>query len=274
MIPLAAFAVAACAAVSPDSDRVLLRDIAAAFPSIAAAAADTPVGLAPAPGVERRFDLPELGRVAARLRLPEAPVRSVCVIRPAAPLAAARILAAMRAALPDATIELLDYSHWPVPEGTLEFPAALLRRDLWPGTVRYAGNRRVRIWARVRVHGAGQRAVAAHDLKTGQRLGADDLRGETGEPVPAEWLGKRLRRAVRTGEPVLPEWLDTLPAVAAGEAVQVEVHNGAAVVAFEGRAQSAGKLGQTVAVLNPRTHKRFQARVSGPGRVSLEGGSL
>jgi flagella basal body P-ring formation protein FlgA len=278
MMPLAMFALAACTAVSPGSDHVLLRDLTAAFPG--ATAADTPVALAPVPGVERRFDLPELRRIAARLGLPE-PAGEVCVARPAVRLDAARILDAMRARLPEAGIELLDFSRWPVPEGPLEFPLEGLRGDHWSGAVRYAGSRRFPVWAKVKVRITAPRAVAAHDLRAGQRLTAADFRLETGSaaadahPAAIEQLsGRRLRRDVRAGTAMRAEWTDVPPDVMRGETVRVEVRSGAATLAFDGQAQGSGSAGQTVAVVNPDTRKRFQARVEGPGRVSLQGASL
>jgi flagella basal body P-ring formation protein FlgA len=279
MTPLAAFALAACSAVSPGSDRVLLRDLAAAFP-VAELAGDTPVALAPVPGVERRFDLLELRRIAARFGLPE-PAREVCVTRPAVRLDPARILDAMRTSIPEGAIEILDFSRWPVPEGPLEFPLEGLRGEHWTGAVRYAGGRRFTVWARVRLRISTPRAVAAHDLRAGQRLSAADFRLETStaaldaRPLSIEELsGRRLRRSVRAGTAVRAEWTDVAPDVARGEIVQVHVRCGAAVLSFEGQAQGSGKAGQTVAVVNPQTRKRFQAHVDGPGRVSLEGGSL
>jgi flagella basal body P-ring formation protein FlgA len=279
MMPLAAFALAACAGISPGSDRVLLRDLAAAFPS-AELAGDTPVALAPVPGVERRFDLPELRRIAASLGLPE-PAREVCVARPVARLEPARILEAMRTRLPKAEIELLDFSHWPVPEGPLEFPPEGLHGDRWTGAVQYAGGHRFAVWARVRVRSAAPRAVAAHDLRAGQRLAADDFRIETDTAVPDlhslsidELAGRRLRRAVRAGAAVRAEWTEATTDVARGETVKVEVRSGAALLAFDGLAQACGNAGQTVAVVNPQTRKRFQARVDGPGRVSVNGASV
>jgi flagella basal body P-ring formation protein FlgA len=279
MMTLAAFALATCAAVNPGSDHVLLRDLAAAFPD-AGPAADTPVALAPLPGVERRFDLPELRRIAARLGLSE-PAGEVCVTRPAARLEPSRILEAMRARLPEAAIELVDFSRWPVPEGTLEFPLEGLHGDRWMGAVQYAGGRHFAVWAKVKVLVTTPHAVAAHDLRSGQRLAATDFRLESGasstDPHPAsieELAGRRLRRAVRAGSAVRADWTDAPPDVLRGETVHVEVRSGGAQLIFDGQAQGSGSAGQSVAVVNPQTHKRFQARVEGPGRVLLEGAPL
>jgi len=282
MMPLAELALAACAAVSPVSDRVLLRDLAAAFPGAVLAAPETPVSPAPAPGVERRFDIPELRRIAAQFHLPE-PEHDVCVARPAAPLDAGRILAAMRQQLPEAEIEVAEFSRWPVPEGVLEFPLDCLRQDFWAGSVRYAGTRRVPVWARVRVRVSMVAAVAARDLRAGEKLEPSAFRVETVTvalaagmlpAAAADTAGKRLRRPVRAGAPIPAAWLETPPDVARGDTVRVEVRSGAACLEFEGEAQASGNAGQTIPVLNPQTRKRFQARVEGSGRVVLRGESL
>jgi flagella basal body P-ring formation protein FlgA len=119
--------------------------------------------------------------------------------------------------------------------------------------------------------------VAAHDLRAGQRLAAADFRLEAdaaprdSRPRSIEELsGRRLRRSVRAGAAVRVEWTDLPPDVARGETVRVEVRCGAAMLAFDARAEGSGTAGQTVALVNPRTRKRFQARVEGPGRVLIE----
>src|SRR5689334_3489393 len=105
--------IAACIAIAAARDEVLSRDLFGG-------ADETVVALAPAPGVQRRFELPELRRIAARLAQP-GPEREICVERPVSRLDPARLMEAMRAALPDARIEVVDYSRQPVPEGQLEF---------------------------------------------------------------------------------------------------------------------------------------------------------
>src|ERR1039457_1423347 len=71
MIPLAPLAVSACLAITPGSDQILIRDLAGAFPGLQSAAPDLVVALAPAPGVERVFRLPELRRLAPRFPGPQ-----------------------------------------------------------------------------------------------------------------------------------------------------------------------------------------------------------
>ncbi|HEY2013547.1 MAG TPA: hypothetical protein VGH38_08615, partial [Bryobacteraceae bacterium] len=143
MIALGAFALAGCLAVGAGTDRITVRDLRAAIPAWDSVSPESPVGLAPAPGVQRIFHAPELQMLAARLSAPLPDVREVCIERPVAPLEPARILDAVHRSLPDAVIEILDYSRLPAPEGELEFPIGGLRQapggGFWSGAVRYAG---------------------------------------------------------------------------------------------------------------------------------------
>jgi hypothetical protein len=183
MTPLAAFALAGCVAIGPGSDRVLLRDLAPAFPALPADVLDTQVALAPAPGIKRNFELVELRRLAARLSLSE-PLREVCVERRAAPLDAARILEALRAQMPSAQIELVDYMRGPVPEGELEFsPRGLpagTSTGFWSGAVRYAANRRFAVWAKVRITADVNRGEMVHvEVRSGAALIAFEAQAQS-----------------------------------------------------------------------------------------------
>lgn len=282
MMQLALFAMAACLPVSPASDFVLARDLAPKLPGFASLPPETRMGLAPAPGVQRVFRAAELRRLAARWRV-EVAEPEVCVERPVNPLDIGRLLGAMQRQLPQARIGILDYSRAPVPEGELEFPASGLRMTpaggLWTGAVRYAGSRRYAVWARVDVGVIEARVVAVEDLKAGRAIEASQLRIETREgfpsPVPSaatieEIAGKIPRRPISAGTVVCVSCVEAAKDVARGETVRVEVHFGGAYIEMEGRAESAGSTGQTIPVLNPGTRRRFQARVAGKGRVSVE----
>src|SRR5579862_4664700 len=127
MTTLAAFALAGCLAVAPNAGQIVFHDLLAAFPVATSVPPETPVAIAPSPGAQHVFRLPELSRLAIRLGLNQQPRSQVCVERPVAPPDPERLLAAMRQQLPAAKIEMLDYSRAPLPEGTLEFPLAGLR---------------------------------------------------------------------------------------------------------------------------------------------------
>ncbi len=286
MIPLAAFALAGCLAVGTGSDRILAGDFSAAFPEWAALPAETPLALAPAPGVQRVFRLPELHRLAARFRISPVPDREICVTRPVAVLTADRLLAAMQKELPAAHIELLDFSRHPAPEGALVFPVSGLRQSpaggYWSGYVSYGGDRRFVVWTRVKVRVVGVRVIAAQDLKPGLPLDAAQLRAETREEVPAagfvgaveEAAGKVLRRSVGAGSALRSEWLELPKAVLRGETVQVVVTRGAARIKLEGVAEAAGAIGETIPIQNPVSKQHFPALIESKGRVIVTKGSL
>src|ERR1039457_1657250 len=189
MISLASVALAGCLAVSAASDHITLRDLTPAFPGLEAATPDEPVGLAPAPGVQRMFRLPELRRLAARLNITADPKSELCFERPVAPLDPARLLEAMRKQLPEAESEILEYSRLPVPAGELEFPLNGLRQmpfgGFWSGSVRYAGGRRYTVWARVKAIAIAPRVIATEDLKPGRVIEASQVRVEMREDFPA-----------------------------------------------------------------------------------------
>jgi flagella basal body P-ring formation protein FlgA len=286
MIPLAAFTLAGCLAVGAAHDRVLAGDLAAGFPEWAAVPPGTPLALAPAPGVQRVFRVPELRRLAELWNLAPVPDRAVCVTRPVAVLAAGRLLAAMKEEIPTAHIDLLDFSRQPAPEGELVFPAAGLRQTkaggYWSGYVRYGGNHRFSLWARVMVVVAAARVVATRELKPGLAVDAALVRVETREEIPAtgfagtveEVAGKVPRRAIAAGTELRAEWLEAAKVVLRGETVQVEAVRGGARLELECVAEASGAVGETIPILNPVSKRRFPARVESKGKVIATKGSL
>jgi flagella basal body P-ring formation protein FlgA len=286
MIALAAFALGGCLAAGAASDQILAGDLAARFPEWAVVPPETPLALAPAPGVQRVFRVPEMRRLAERFSLAPLPDREICFIRPVAVFTAARLLEAMQKEQPAAHIELLDFSRQPAPEGDLVFPLSGLRQGpdggYWNGYVTYAGRRRFTLWARVKVIVAASRVVAAQDLKQGSPLDAMLLRLETREEVPAtgfvtaveEVAGKVPRRAIAAGMALRKEWLEPAKAVLRGDTVQVEAVRGGAQLELECVAEASGAIGETIPIRNPVSKRSFPARIESKGRVVATKGSL
>jgi flagella basal body P-ring formation protein FlgA len=283
MIPLAAFVLAGCLAVSSSSDQVTAADLAPAFPGMESLDAGTPLALAPAPGVARTFRVAELARLAERFHLAP-PSSQICVERPVAPLDRQKALAAMRAALPEAEIAALEWSGGRVPAGEIVFPASQLRNGLagqwWSGYVRYGGIHRFAIWARVTVRVTAGRVVAIRDLPAGQAIPADAVAIQASEAIPGamDWAvsmeqvaGKWPRTLVHAGTAVRLNQLTKPVDVARGETVQVDAESGNAHLEFEARAEGSGATGDRIPVTNPMSQRRFIARVAGKGRVSVDG---
>jgi flagella basal body P-ring formation protein FlgA len=240
--------------------------------------------------VVRIFHPAELRRLAAIHGLASAPARDMCVTRPVAPLEPARLLEAMRREFPGATVELLEASRQPAPQGAIEFPKSGLRAApvtsgagaLWMGAVRYGGNRRFSIWARVTIAVRAARVLAVSDLQPGHAITAAQVslveRSEfpaiaTATSFPAsleEVIGQWPRQGIRAGQAVRRAWLQSPLSVRRGETVRVAVRNGGAQLEFEARSENSGAIGETIYVRNPDSQRRFRARVTAAGRVAVD----
>jgi flagella basal body P-ring formation protein FlgA len=166
----------------------------------------------------------------------------------------------------------------------MDFPRAGLHASpsggYWNGYVGYGHGRRFAIWARVKVVVSRSRVVAAQELRPGQTVEAGQLRLETQDALPAadpylaiiaDAEGRIVRRTIAAGAPIRPEWLEAPKAIQRGETVQVDVVQGGAHLHLEGVAEIAGAVGETIAIENPVSRRRFPARVEGKGKVVVKG---
>lgn len=274
--------------VSIQGPRILGRDLAAASPELATFPAQQAFGFAPAPGRVRVIEPAELLRWARQSGLSLVPRQPVCVALQTERLDEERIAAALRQSLggpADLDVRVLDYSKWEVPRGTLEFttPAfGQLRPDrsdgsrLFRGAVRYGDRLTHPIWARVQLRRQLGVVVAAQPLAAGQPIAATQLRIRQHDGFPpaadvataiAAVAGRAPRRTVAAGSDILLTNLAEPVAVRRGDAVEVEVRSGQARLRFTGQAQSSARRGDEVQVENPTSHKRFTAKVVGPGKA-------
>src|SRR5947207_2414097 len=122
MIPLAAFAMSGCLALSPAAEHIRARDLAAAIPAWSAIDPDTDVLPAPIPGVQRVIRADELRRLGARWNVTGDVLPEICFTIPVAAPEPTRMLAAMQRSLPNARIELIETSRQPAPDGEFQFP--------------------------------------------------------------------------------------------------------------------------------------------------------
>jgi flagella basal body P-ring formation protein FlgA len=282
-LPLAIYADAPCLTVA--GDQIVGADMARAVPELAAIPAGTPLALSPIPGGSRNFSVSDLQTVASRFSVTLVSPHEVCFRLAAEPLRREQIEAAMRQSLkmPEASIEILEFIPGPVPVGALEFPRETLSTpsapdqrtgELWRGNVIYAGTRKFPVWAKVRVTAPVMRLIAVDALRPGMPLRADQVQSEVTQSFP--FLGNRqpdridgmiLLRGVAAGAEIRPENLSRPNDVNRGEMVQVDVRFGGAHLALVGRAESAGRIGDTISVRNLDSSKLFQAMVEGSGKV-------
>lgn len=91
------------------------------------------------------------------------------------------------------------------------------------------------------------------------------------EPVtdPTALSGKRTRKALRANEVVCVSAIEPRPLVARGEEITVRYVSSNVVLTINGVAQSDGAAGDSLLVLNPRSHDLFRAVVSGAREVTI-----
>ena len=84
----------------------------------------------------------------------------------------------------------------------------------------------------------------------------------------SEWPdGYRLRSPVAPGHLLTMQDLETIPVVAAGEQVRLEVVSGPLTIALQAVARGNGAVGEKVRLELPTSHKVFQAFVTGPDQA-------
>jgi flagella basal body P-ring formation protein FlgA len=185
----------------------------------------------------------------------------------------------------DRVIEIVEIAKTRVPAGRLRFdPRGLTAVSstsgvfLWRGAVEYGERLRFPIWARVRVSRQAPCALVTERLNHGTVITAALLRSAE-EPLPvnvtancltgADAVGKRSRRVIRAGEHLSVIDVEAVPAISPGDDVAVDVYNGRAHLSFIAKAEGHGAQGDQIFLRNPRSGKRFSARISAPGRAEV-----
>ncbi|MGD1070089.1 MAG: flagellar basal body P-ring formation chaperone FlgA [Bryobacteraceae bacterium] len=266
-------------------DRILGRDLALADARFAALPATEIVGYAPAPGSRRIFAAAELGRIARAHGIAIENPAELCFEIAMRQVSAEEASAVMRHALPaGAEIDIVELSKTGAPAGELDFPLSGLEPpapadhgvQLWRGSVKYAGTKKLPVWARVAVTQRLNAVVATRDLPENVPIDAGALRMEvrTG-PIQhsqvalriEEVLGHVPRKAVKAGSLIPLDLLDNAGGVRRGDAVRVEVQSGPARLSFEAIAEKQAKNGETVELRNPATGRIFRARLEGSKAV-------
>lgn len=288
----------ALAVVSPclpvHGEWITAGDLAQALPVFAQLPPATEVGRSPAPGAQRIFHRLELNRLLRQFSLQGELTKQgqlasePCFAWPLRQLATEPLIAAMSQILSvdPGAIELKDYSRFPVPPGELLFlraglsPVPGARSDLlfWRGFVVYSKDRRLPIWAKIRVHAPAPRIVAKTELLPNVPITADQVEATVStQPVGDtryatsidEVVGRVPRARIEPGAAIQGSQLTAAPDVRAGDSVQLEVRNGALSIRTSAKAERSGRSGEIIPLINPLSGARFAARVEGPSKASV-----
>jgi flagella basal body P-ring formation protein FlgA len=265
-----------------------------ALPAFSSVPRDAVIGNSPSPGAARVFLFPELKRIGMRYGVTVADNSRACFEWKMQPLTEAAVRAAILESLDsrDARVEIPGMSRAPVPEGKLVFPPSGLSASnaldpatplIWNGYVLYDTARKFGVWARVRAIATMARVVAVEPLLPGKSVEKSQVRLETYDEFPLhslvarnleEVIGRVPRRPIRAGLPVLRTDLADPFEVQRGETVAVTAMSGAAQVALEAVAETSGRQGDVITLVNPRSGKTFRARVEGKSRAVVVTGPL
>jgi flagella basal body P-ring formation protein FlgA len=277
---VAARAFAACHLV--EGDHILGMDFIAANPMFAGFDPNLALSSAPVPGVRRVFHQAEIVRIAHANDLHlSGPVEELCFELATKTLVKEDFLPVLGAALniDDAEIEVLDFTHSGMPRGALEFArAGLSPSGLWRGRVSYFENRSAPVWVKVRITTQQIWVEAGEPLGAGEPIDAAQLVirraarfpfGRTPLVSIGQAAGQLAARSIKGGEAIFASMLVAPREVQRGDTVAVEVLSGEARLSFDARAESSGRLGESVMIRNPGNGKSFQARVEGKDKVCV-----
>ncbi len=85
-----------------------------------------------------------------------------------------------------------------------------------------------------------------------------------------EVIGMQAKRPIRADKPVIANYLEPPLLIKKGEQVQMTARSGGLVVKIAGVALMDGHKGQQISVRNNQSKRVVEARVSGPGQVSIQ----
>jgi len=281
---------AACKSIH--GERILGSDLARALPALSGIPSDASIAYSPAPGKIRAFTNPELQRIGKRYGISVPADSQTCFAWQTQRLTPDQVRRSILETLktPQARVEILSMSQAAAPEGKLEFPLTGLSISssadpatpvMWRGQVVFGSGRKFDVWARVRVSATTTRVVALVPLMPGKLVERKQVRVETYDDFPLhsgiardieEVIGRTPRRAIAANAPILRADLIEPFEIRRGETVAVTVISGAAEVALNALAESSGRQGDFVTLTNPRSGRRFRARVEGKDRALLIAG--
>jgi flagella basal body P-ring formation protein FlgA len=270
------------------NEMILARDVAAVVPGFAPVAGDFHLGYVSNTGAPRIFRGADLQRIAKNQGVDILNLPDVCFTLWTFIPQPEDIRSAMRQTLEDvpgiatARIEISASSQHPAPFGKLIFPRIGMQQPsgsqpeiLWRGYVHHPDGD-FPVWARVRIIANMTRVVATANIPSGKPIQKNQVRLESCEDSLLdeatarnldEVIGYIPKSLLRAYLPIRKTQLASLPDVARGALIDVEVFAGAAHLVVKGRAQSDGFKGSTIVMRNVSSGKDFRARVAGKDQV-------
>jgi flagella basal body P-ring formation protein FlgA len=286
--------VAGAGCLSVDGDRITAKDMAAAAQPFAQLPPDTAISFSPQPGRQRIFTAAELGRIARSHGIAPQAFGEICFVRSEQFLSPARLAPVLRAALPftDIDLEITDFSRYPLPKGKLEFRLSGLERPpegktdavvLWRGSLHYGTGRTESVWARVKLAEPQRWVETTAALSPRSPIRAGEVALKSGPRFPlgprpidslADVTGRRPVRSLPAGQAIFKYMLVPHFDVEPGDTVVVTVISGAASLHFDARAEGGGSAGDRIALLNPKTGKRFVACITAKGMAIVDANEI
>ena len=277
---------AGCHAIQ--NEMILARDVAAVVPDFARVAGDFHLGYVSSTGAPRIFRGADLQRIAKNQGVDILDLPDVCfalqtfIPQPEDIRTAIRQTLADVAGIATAKIEISASGQHPAPFGKLIFPRTGMQQPsgsqpeiLWRGHVHHTDGD-FPVWARVRIIASMTRVVATANIPSGKPIQKNQVRLESCEDsLLDEATARNLDEVVGyVPKSLLPAYLPvrktqlaSLPEVAKGALVDVEVFAGAARLMVKAKAQSDGFKGSIILVRNLSSGKDFRARVAGKDQV-------
>lgn len=264
----------------------------------AGAKSGTVVGPSPQPGRAIAIEAGQLAYIARLYEVnwrPTSGVERASVERAGRPLTREEMAEPIKRSLVEAgapasvTIELVNFAPVLVPP--MSFPLLSVEAIAYdPGSDRFSVNvaasaegmqtQRMRVAGRVAQTVAA--VVANRRLQAGDVIGPADVRltqypekrlaGPVADDL-SQVIGQSPRRTIVAGQPLAPADFGPPMMIAKGATVVVVVESPGILLAAQGIALGAGGREDVIQIMNPLSRAVIAARVTGPGRASINPGS-
>lgn len=193
---------------------------------------------------------------------------------------------AERPGLAAASLEVVDVSHFPVPDGEMEFewkgltpPANGQTTARWRGSVRHDVDHIYSIWAAVKITVPCKRVIATGTIRPEIPIVEADVEEESYDGFPSETcdtgigavLGKVATRTISANAPVLRSMLAAPASVLKGDQAVAVYRDDAVWLSLPVIAERNGRIGEIIPVRNPSSQKVLFGRVTGDGKVLIDG---